>query len=109
MLSKEDQLKKNKKPNLKKLSPIELQLFEEFIFEKSGGLCQLCKTEPLNTYHHSRFGNMGACKDDRSLIAICQADHHEIHHGNKGIGRALRNLAIIIGDENWDDYNGSLI
>lgn len=98
---KSAQTKKSKKINPKKLSACQKMGFINTIDSLSGGYCQLCTIRTVADYHHSIYGSFGADKDDRSLMAICEVCHYEIHHGKNGIGQTLREDAIEIGANNW--------
>jgi hypothetical protein len=105
MYSKDSQLKKNKKPNPKKLSHIELTNFKNYIFSKSGGKCQCGCNRDITEYHHAKSG---IHKDDRTLTGIAQHPcHYNIHHGkDMDEKRRLIELFEKIGEENWRGFNG---
>jgi len=102
--SKADQTKKNRKPNLKKMTKIEYQLYVDFVNDKSYGLCQSRCGGKAQDIHHSYYGAGG--RDDRYITAICRECHEAIHHG-KDIDRAskLKLLFKSIGKQNFKDYN----
>lgn len=102
--SKEAQLKKNRKQNEKKLPPVELKAFTDFIFSISKGKCQVCKTAKIGEYHHGVYGSNGADKDDRTLVGICRKCHHAIHHARNNNSQLLRRNAERIGRNNWTKY-----
>jgi len=103
MISKESQLYKNRRVNLKRLPQVELKLFKEFIFDKAGGKCQSGCNRPLDTYHHSK---RGINKDDRSLGGICDTCHTTLHFSTDTHEReALTILFKSIGIENWREHN----
>lgn len=106
MYSKAEQLKKAPKEDEKKLSDKEKKEFIETIDGISGGKCQLCKNFKTDEYHHSIFGNFGADKDDRSLMAICRGCHYLIHHSRSSRSREARQEAIKIGIFNWSVHSG---
>ena len=102
MISKSQQLKKNRRANPKKLPQIELQLFKDFIFDKANGKCQCGCNRPISTYHHAERGSN---KDDRSLGGINEACHHDLHFSTDSHKReALTVLFKSIGIENYRDY-----
>ncbi|MFT7880951.1 MAG: hypothetical protein ABXS91_11225 [Sulfurimonas sp.] len=103
-ITKKEQLKKTKIPNPKKLDPCELRGFKDSILDTSAGICQVCKTEGVQDFHHAQFGCSGANKDDRTLVGICRGCHHLIHHSRKGRGKELREVAIEIGEKNWKSW-----
>lgn len=105
MYSKAKQLQKNREKDEKKLSKREKEAFIETIDNLSGGKCQLCKNFGTDEYHHSIFGNFGADKDDRSLMAICRGCHYLIHHSRSSGSREARQKAIAIGVKNWSVHN----
>jgi len=101
--SKADQTKKNKQPNLKKLSQTENKLFHDDIVNITFGICQLCSECLGDDFHHPKYGRYGADKDDTCQVLSCRNCHNECHankHGEKN------NLAIKIGNLNWTEYNG---
>jgi len=101
--SKADQTKKKKRVNLKKLPPIELRLFKEFIFDKADGKCQSGCNRPIDTYHH---GDRGAYKDDRTLGGICDMCHEILHFSTDSQKRkSLTVLFKSLGIENWREYS----
>lgn len=100
-MTKEEQLKKNKKENPKRMSKYDLDQYKSFIFNKTGGTCQMCGGV-ADDFHHSRFGRQGADKDDRSLVAVCRKCHTRCHQEKNG---TYGNEAIKIGDKNWGDFN----
>ncbi len=103
-LSKESQLKKNRKVNLKKMTKIEYNLYVVFVNDKSYGLCQSRCGRKSNDIHHSYFGAGG--RDDRYITAICRECHTTIHHGtNVDEASRLKLLFKGIGKQNWRDYN----
>ncbi len=61
--SKEDQLKKVKRVNPKKMSKIEYELYVDFVNERSRGICQSGCGAKASDIHHSYWGAGG--RDDR--------------------------------------------
>lgn len=104
MLSKENQLRKSKKPNPRKMTKVEYELYVDFVNEKAKGMCQCGCGRKADDIHHSM---RGINKDDRSIIAICKTCHNLIHScGYKEIEEASR-LALLsknIGKINFKDY-----
>lgn len=102
--SKTQQLKKNRKPNPKKLDPLEKEAFESFIFKKARGKCQCGCGRAITEYHHAKFGRD---KDDRTLVGIAQHPcHYNIHHGKDADEKhRLILLTEHKGDENWRDFS----
>lgn len=84
MYSKQSQLQKNKQPNQNKMSEKEYQAKCKWLFTKYP-ICQICGINKSEDAHHAKFGNMGADKDDRTIIAVCRECHHMIHHSRTGI------------------------
>lgn len=101
-MTKKDQLKKNRKPNPKKLSRPENEAYRCTIDEISFGKCQLCGTIGQD-YHHPYYGNRGADKDDRYQLAVCRTCHTECHRSKHG---AMNTKAKGIAEENWGVHNG---
>ena len=102
-MTKEQQLKKTKQLNAKRMSPIELANYKNFIYARSGGMCQCGCSRELTEYHHVFFG---INKDDRYLAAIAQHPcHYNIHHG-KDVEEKKRLIEIFerVGKENWGMY-----
>jgi len=104
MYTKESQLKKEKKPNPKKMTKIEKSLYEDFISDKAKGKCQCgCGRDGVE-FHHSK---RGINKDDRSIILICRRCHiliHNMEYNNIDKSSQLNLLAKEKGEENWKEY-----
>ena len=103
MLTKSEQLKKNRIPNPKKMIDVEYKCYVDFVNDRAGYSCQLCGA-PAQDIHHSEFGKD---KDDRSIIAICRNCHSLIRYASpKDIesGSRLKYRAKTIGKENWRAY-----
>ena len=104
-MTKQDQLKKNRKDNPKKLSAIELADFKNFIWAKSGGKCQCnCGRDGVE-FHHSK---RGIYKDDKSIILICRRCHTLIHsceYKNIRNTSELTILAKVHGKKNWKEFS----
>ncbi len=100
-MTKQEQTKKNRQKDEKKLSQEKYFLFCGHILEKANYICQLCNSHAIDDMHHSKFGCFGANKDDRSLVGICRSCHSAIHDkGNK----KKRERAVKIGEENWKGF-----
>lgn len=103
MISKADQLNKNKEANPKKLSKTENKLFHDDILEISEGTCQLCLKCKGEDFHHPKYGSYGADKDDTCQVLACRICHdvcHEFKHGPTNM------VAAQIGDLNWAAHDG---
>ena len=103
-MTKQEQLKKNREQNQKKLSTVVLADFKNFIWAKSGGLCQCGCGKHGVEYHHSL---RGAYKDDKSIILICRSCHNLIHnceYNNMDKTSELMILAKVQGVKNWKDF-----
>ena len=107
MISKKDQLKKNRQFNPKKLPQIELQLFKDFIFDKANGKCQEPNcTNSISEYHHAEYG---AYKSDMSLTGICRQHHTIIHFSTDTKRREALNIIFkSLGKENYREYTSEL-
>jgi len=103
MISKTQQTKKNRKPNLKRLDLCELRAYKDTIFDECNGMCQLCLVNQADDFHHPFFGRQGADKDDTKLTAVCRNCHSECHALKHG-GLNLRAKNVAMG--NWSMHNG---
>ncbi len=106
MLSKKDQLKKNKKPNLKRMSNIEKKLYIDFLRDKSEGICQIpnCNNQAQDWEHPKR----GINRDDRETILICRNCHQIADQPSPTQieeSRIIKFTGKKIAKQNWDDYN----
>lgn len=99
-MTKEEQTKKAKKKNSRRLSRDELVSYKDTIFDISGGLCQLCQEVSPDDYHHPFFGSY---KDDNYLVAVCRECHTKCHQSKHG---ALNTKAKEIATENRRVHNG---
>lgn len=100
-LTKEQQLKHNKKIKLKKVSKAELKKRVEFLLSKE--VCQVCNfSTDLDYPHHTLFGL--AKKDDRSMINICVSCHREIHTKGFPVHGLNREDMIEIGRLNNEEF-----
>jgi len=119
-ISKEQQLKHNKKPNTKnknkfKNKEVDLldqsitvrlskdQVKQRVIFILCKEVCQVCETSmDLDYPHHAIFGI--SHKDDRTLINICVSCHRTIH--TKGYGPLMKTREEIeaLGWTNNEEY-----
>lgn len=112
MYSKQVQLQKTKKDNPKKMPKALYQKKCDWLFEKYPK-CQVCLINNSEDAHHAKYGNGGADKDDRSIIALCRECHRMIHHSRTGIVEkhgyeAMRHRLEILGYANhdeWEEYN----
>jgi hypothetical protein len=102
-LSKEEQLKRSKPKNPKKLGYIAWHDYVDYLNDFSNGKCQVCKTNPLHDFHHAIFGSYGADKDDHSLVGVCRKCHEDCHKDKHG---AVNSKAVRIGRSNWKKYKG---
>lgn len=104
-MTKEEQLRKTKRPNPKRMIKTEYELYVDFVNDKAGGMCQCGCGRPAQDIHHSLRGSN---KDDRSIIAICRTCHNLIHSCSpKDIDEGSR-LALFskgVGKKNWEEYN----
>ena len=94
--SKEMQTKKAKKLKKGRMTKSDLSTYQMYIYEDSLGLCQLCHKEPIDDYHHSKYGCYGADKDDKFLIGLCRTDHDLCHKDKQ-----KNNEALYIAQVNW--------
>lgn len=101
-MTKESQLRKVKRVNLKRLTKIENKLFHDDIIDRTNGICQLCNREQGQDFHHSLWGNYGSSKDDMSQVLVCRKCHELCHNDKHG---AVNYLAIKEGEQNWSNYN----
>ncbi len=101
-MTKEEQLRRSKTDNPKKLGYIAWHNYVDWINEISNGMCQLCKKNPLDEMHHSAYGSQGADKDDRTLVGICRYCHLDCHKEKHG---SVNSKAVKIGRANWRKYN----
>lgn len=102
--TKEDQTKKNRKINPKRMTRTERDAYETFIDDKQRGKCFCGCGRQITEYHHAEFG---INKDDRYMVGIAQHPcHHAIHHG-KDIEEKKRLISLSKrkAKENWKDYN----
>jgi hypothetical protein len=101
-MTKAQQTKKNRTPNPRKMTAIELQLFKDFIFDRADGMCQCGCGNVGEDFHHSESGYK---KDDKSLVLICREEHTIIHHGtDTDRAERLKVLTKGIGRDNWRAY-----
>ncbi len=63
--------------------------------------CQICKNDVSADLHHLFFGNFGADKDDRYLIAVCRRCHEWCHRNKKQSQLEYKDLAV----KNWRKFN----
>lgn len=103
MLSKTDQVSKNRQPNPKRMPPVEYKKYVDFINELSGGVCQMTCDRNIQDVHHTLWGNYGSTKSDFSIIAICRVCHDKCHKEKHGFNLK----AIDIGEENYEAYKKS--
>lgn len=105
MLTKKEQLRKNKARSDKKLEKKDLQNYLEWLKENHPQ-CQAkldnCEHETIEA-HHVLFGGYGADKDDRTLLCVCRSCH-EWAHKNKANSREL---FLHVARANWKQYGGS--
>lgn len=105
MLTKKDQLQKNKPKNDKKLPSKELQQYQ-FWLKENNPQCQAklngCEHQTIEA-HHVLFGSFGADKDDRYLLCVCR-NCHEWAHKNKTLSQEL---FLHVARENWKQYGGA--
>ena len=103
-MTKQDQLKKNRKDNPKRLSAVELADYKNFIFAKQGGLCFCGCGREISEYHHAYFG---INKNDKYLVGIAQNPcHYAIHHGRDiELKNKLVLVAEIQGVKNWKEFS----
>ena len=104
-MTKEQQLQKTKQPNAKKMSPIELANYKNFIYALQGGVCYCGCNEPIDDFHHSTYNFKNGGKDDRYLIGVSRPTHHTIHNGMDKEERVdLNERAIEKSKEIWGKY-----
>lgn len=100
-MTKDDQLKKNKKPNEKRVSKAELKSRVEFLLNKE--VCQVCEESyDLDRPHHTLQGTYK--KDDRSMINICCTCHRILHTKGFATLKKTKEETIKIGRLNNEEY-----
>ena len=103
MLTKKDQLQKNKPKNDKKLPSKELQQYQ-FWLKENHQKCQAklhgCEHEAIES-HHVLFGCYGADKDDTTMLRVCRSCHQWAHK-NKALSQEL---FLHVAHKNWADYS----
>ena len=102
MISKVDQIKKNRQLNEKRLSRPNLIAYKDTIFNECNGMCQLCLVNGADDFHHPFYGCRGADKDDTKLTAVCRGCHTKCHQSKHG---ALNTKAKEIAISNWSIHN----
>lgn len=108
MYSKQSQLQKNKQPNQNKMSEKEYKAKCDWLFNRYPK-CQICLINNSEDAHHAKFGNMGADKDDRTVIAVCRECHNMIHNSRTGIVdkfgyKAMRHQLEQLGVRNHEEW-----
>ena len=98
-MTKQEQLKKNREPSIRKLSAVELADFRYWLFNI--GECQICGDTNLDVPHHEP---RGIYKRDDRQVCIC-VSCHRIRHGSIK-GRLLKTIDQIeaIAEINWYNY-----
>lgn len=99
--TKEDQLKKNKRVNPKKMTRIENKLFHDDILDNSKGVCQVCEDKEGVDFHHPKYGKFGADKDDTCQVLVCRECHDLCHREKHG---AMNRIAEHVGNFNYKVY-----
>ncbi len=102
-MTKTQQTKKNRTPNPKKMSKTEYMLYVDFVFDLADYACQCGCGKAANEIHHGRHGAGG--RDDRTITAINNSCHFEIHHGTDIDIASKKKLKMReVGDANWVEY-----
>jgi len=106
-MTKQEQTRKVRRVNTKKMSLVELNLYKDYINEIADGKCQCGCNREISTYHHSCRGSN---KDDKSLGGINYICHDTLHFSTDSHEReALTILFKGIGRENWRLYTESML
>ena len=100
-MTKEEQLKKNRKSNPKKMDKATYRQYVDKVREYSDGMCQNEHCSNIaDDIHHGAFGRD---KDDRTITAICRQCHYAIHHGaDTDKKKRLEDEFFAIGWANWE-------
>ncbi len=100
-MTKQEQTRKVRRVNTKKMSKVELDLYKDYINEIAEWKCQCCGGIGVE-YHHALSG---AYKTDESLVLICRREHAIIHFGtDTKEAERLKVLTKGIGRSNWAGY-----
>ncbi len=102
-LTKESQLYKTKRVDIKKMSKTENKLFHDYIIDSCNEVCQICEDRGGVDFHHPKYGKFGADKDDTCQILVCRECHDQCHKDKHGI---MNKIAIGVGNMNFKAYNG---
>ncbi len=92
LVSKSAQLKKEKSQNPKIMTISLYQLKCDWLFN-TYPLCQICNKRKSAQAHHARYGYRG--RDDRTILAVCEPCHTEIHHGKNGVSQSRDELELL--------------
>lgn len=64
-------------------------------------ICQICNKRKSEQAHHAKYGYR--IRDDRTILAVCEPCHYEIHHGINGVSQSRQELETL-GFETHDKW-----